>query len=218
MNLLEIREQFIKLSGRFDLVVDTSDYEDNGANFYINGGQQLIDQLIEPKAEKIEIPILLNASIVDLGRSTRVITTVYTVTAAGVVTKLLPRNFTTLQDYFGEDFSMVESGTPTYWCETVETLHSVVRKINIMPPTSEALTVRVIGHFITAPLSLDSASSFWSTHYPQLLLNAAMWRLETSYRNSEGARDWMNAVQAEIVLIDMDMVANEVANITQMEG
>ena len=33
MNLLQLRTQFINDSGRFDLVVDTTDYVDNGANY-----------------------------------------------------------------------------------------------------------------------------------------------------------------------------------------
>ena len=36
--LLEIRTEFINRSGRFDLVIDTDDYLDDGADFFINAG------------------------------------------------------------------------------------------------------------------------------------------------------------------------------------
>jgi len=46
MNLLDIRKQFVKISGRYDLVVDTEDYEDNGADFYITEGQKSLERRI----------------------------------------------------------------------------------------------------------------------------------------------------------------------------
>jgi hypothetical protein len=52
MNLLELRTQFVKISGRYDLVVDTTDWVDNGADFYINAGQNFLDRLRDtPKAQ-----------------------------------------------------------------------------------------------------------------------------------------------------------------------
>ncbi len=51
MNLLEIRTNLVNKSGRFDLVVDTTDYVDNGANFYINEGQKYLDRKASVKGE-----------------------------------------------------------------------------------------------------------------------------------------------------------------------
>jgi hypothetical protein len=45
MNLLQIRTWFVKESGRYDLVVDTTGYLDNGANNYINAGQRMLDRM-----------------------------------------------------------------------------------------------------------------------------------------------------------------------------
>jgi len=44
MSLLEVRTQLIKITGRYDLVVDAVDYADNGADFYINAGQLWLDR------------------------------------------------------------------------------------------------------------------------------------------------------------------------------
>lgn len=51
MSLLEIRKEFIRVSGRYDLVVNAyaDNWTDNGANFYINAGQMYLDQRIEVK-------------------------------------------------------------------------------------------------------------------------------------------------------------------------
>lgn len=43
MNLLEIRTQFVKISGRYDLV-DPSDFADAGADFYIQQGQRSLER------------------------------------------------------------------------------------------------------------------------------------------------------------------------------
>lgn len=54
MTLLEIRTQFVDLSGRYDLVVNTSTYADNGANFFIKAGQRYLDCILpNPNSEKV---------------------------------------------------------------------------------------------------------------------------------------------------------------------
>lgn len=44
MTLLDIRKQFVRISGRYDLVVDAADFEDNGANLYITEGQKSLER------------------------------------------------------------------------------------------------------------------------------------------------------------------------------
>lgn len=51
MNLLQIRTQLVKQSGRFDLVVDTVNYADNGANHFITSGQRLLDRMYSGKPQ-----------------------------------------------------------------------------------------------------------------------------------------------------------------------
>jgi len=46
MNLLDIRKQFVKISGRYDLVSNTTTFADNGANFYITEGQKSLERRI----------------------------------------------------------------------------------------------------------------------------------------------------------------------------
>ena len=47
MSLLDVRKQFIATSGRLNLVVDTVDYIDDGANYYIQNGQKWLERQIE---------------------------------------------------------------------------------------------------------------------------------------------------------------------------
>jgi hypothetical protein len=66
MSLLDIRKEFVKVSGRYDLVVDAfnDDWTDNGANFYINAGQLYLDQRIEVKQSEAVFYKKLQADIV----------------------------------------------------------------------------------------------------------------------------------------------------------
>ena len=43
MNLLEVRTKFIQLSGHYELASTDGLYTDNGADFYINAGQDFLD-------------------------------------------------------------------------------------------------------------------------------------------------------------------------------
>jgi hypothetical protein len=49
MTLLEVRKKLVELSGKYDLVIDTVDWVDNGANFYINAGQRWLDRKLDDK-------------------------------------------------------------------------------------------------------------------------------------------------------------------------
>jgi len=55
MNLLEIRQKLINNSGRFDLVIDTTDYKDAGADFHINAGQKYLDKKAEFKKQTARV-------------------------------------------------------------------------------------------------------------------------------------------------------------------
>ena len=44
MNYSDIRKKFVELSGRYDLV--DSVWNDNGADFFLNAGQMLLDDMI----------------------------------------------------------------------------------------------------------------------------------------------------------------------------
>jgi hypothetical protein len=58
----------------------------------------------------------------------------------------------------------------------------------------------------------------WMGSYPELLLKAALWQLEISYRNTEGAKDWMQGIMQELTGIDMTTIRRTEGHINQMRG
>jgi hypothetical protein len=61
--------------------------------------------------------------------------------------------------------------------------------------------------------------SWWTRVEPFALVYATNWFIETSYRNTEGAKDWMNSLGELLKGIDLDMAMSEGGSqINQMRG
>lgn len=63
----------------------------------------------------------------------------------------------------------------------------------------------------------DSDECYWSAEHPDLLIFAALQRLEVSYRNTAGANDWLEAVRSDLINLDMELVEEDVADLDVME-
>jgi hypothetical protein len=103
--------------------------------------------------------------------------------------------------------------------------HYTYDGIIIMPPPDETFYVSIYGLFYSPTLSatLSGATwtqtkSFWTEVHPQILLKAALKQLEMFYRNTEGVKDWDNALKEDTSGMDMDAAEEEAAGISQMGG
>lgn len=240
MNLLEIRTQFVKMSGRNDLV---SGSNDNGANFYINSGQKFLDRRYRfPKDVGIYPATIEIGGWYALITYSRQIKEVWVADSAGrrQLTKL------SIQDFFTK-FSnpLLDNvpGTTLYYTPsilrqvpesdsvTVDNWNAVLgymptlvgshyeyNGIIIGPRTDTKLHLEIWGLFYTPELSDNDDQSFWSVVHPEVLLYAALYELEISYRNTQGANDWLNAISIHGNDIDMDSVGEDSSDIDQMEG
>jgi hypothetical protein len=112
MNLAQIRTKFIQENGRYDLVVDTTNYADNGADFFIQSGQRLLDSILPNRKTlgNYVKNIVLNQSSLVIKR-VRFIDTVY-YAGAGVDRNYLTRkSYSWLVEEYGEDFGEKAKGT-----------------------------------------------------------------------------------------------------------
>lgn len=125
MNLLEIRQKLITLSGRYDLVADahSGDYTDGGANFFIQQGQRYLDRRAGIDKESARVFKQVEAGkFAVLFQSCRVIEEVW-VADASSRTQLRRVNYDKLRgtDYpsgenaYVEAFSAMTQGTPLYY-------------------------------------------------------------------------------------------------------
>ena len=97
--------------------------------------------------------------------------------------------------------------------------------IIIMPPPDQAYTLSIWGLFYSPTLSATLSSgtwtqtkSFWSEAFPEILLKAALYELEAFYRNTEGMKDWDNALSVDMKGLDHDYVEEDLNGNLQMEG
>ncbi len=96
--------------------------------------------------------------------------------------------------------------------------HYVYKTLVIVPPTETAKTLDLHGYFDSPLLSNDWDKSWWTERHPEVLLHASCYQLETFYRNTEGAKDWMVAIREGIRGIQIDYALEEVADMTELEA
>ncbi len=116
MSLLEVRTQFVKISGRYDLVVNATDYADNGADFYINAGQRWLDRLEDHKKSHSRVfETITSDDWYKLFQSARAIKEVLISNSDGEKWQLTKTDFDILRAAYAEDPANVDNGDPLYY-------------------------------------------------------------------------------------------------------
>jgi hypothetical protein len=241
MNLLQVRTKFVQLSGRYDLVVDAVAYVDNGANFYINEGQKLLDKLCKLPETKANIymPLAIGEYGIEFQHSCRAIKKVF-VNTTEARTELTKVTLNELKNYYSGTVASIDNGAPTvYAIANLRALETTdrdslgvflnlthaeddtkydYRGIIVAPPVDEAYVVEISGLFNQFKLTDDTDENYWSLEDPALLLKAAMYHLESLSRGTENAKNWISAIRAEAKEHDMDSVEELISDIDAMEG
>lgn len=250
MPLSDVREQFVKVSGRYDLV--NTDDSDNGANWYINRGQRWLD------LHKLS-PVVSHRFMQNLEADTFYIVVpdcrfIEEVWVNDDETKVLLEQKTLkwIKEEYGDVTSSIDSGAPAYWAhakprtraatgftytlpiifeDSITDYSSLgtfldlifdegdnVTKggIIIAPPPSEEVSIDIVGAFFSLPLNEDADESWWSENYPDILVMAALRKLEGFYRNTAGVNDWNALITEELSQLDFAEVDKETINIKEL--
>lgn len=242
MSLVEVREQFAKISGRYDLVVDTTDWADNGADFYINAGQLYLDRIETIKKSYSRVfEEVTSGDWYVLFQLCRAIKEVWISNSDGEKWKLEKKDFDVLRAAYAEDPADLDSGDPLYYApifirSTPETSNEVTidyfgateytesndhyeyNGLVFLPPTDGTMTIEVHGLFYHPKLTSDSDTNYWTEVHPAELVMAACRTLEVMNRNTEGVKDWTAAIKAELFGLGLDLIEEESAEADEMEG
>ena len=247
MNLLEFRQFFRTTSGRYDLVnSDGSDnglntivnsaqgYLDRLADIPAGEGRlfkeiEAGDYLVKFTRSRSVKEVWIVGEDSD-GEISRLPLTKYTAKELRGVDTL------TLESAYVKAPSAITQGRPLYYCPlTVRMMkessggvgsmmdvlpvgNDEYSGIYLMPPSDADYAVELVGNFYSESLSSDDDETFWTSLHPLTLYAAVMRQLEIIHRNSEGVRDWDSAIAGDVVGIDMDGVAQDISDITKMEG
>ena len=244
MNLLQIRTQFVDLSGRFDLVVDApgGDYTDNGANFFINEGRKFLDRLDETQKSWASC-----FRFVEIGffaatfPQCRAIKEVWAMSSSArwQLEKVDLQDL--IQGYLTGLPSSRDVGEPLYYSPgitryiprdaTADTFESFIGWVDVPSgtadeynsiilnvPTEEKIALDIRGLFYSHELSDDEDENYWSIMHPMLLVMSTMRYMEIVNRNTQGVKDWENSIAVDMKQIGMDLVEELIAEVNQMEG
>jgi hypothetical protein len=241
-NYKEIREQFIKLSGRYDLVTETTNWTDNGANWYIKAGLRMLDQMVPdyPKQIGRYFETVAAGTYYITFEGCRQIKEVWAALASDKRWLVLPMDPLEFYGTYDEPFGDATQGEPSYYTRAhlrgipdfstidnisgyaeeiaEDTSQMVTNGIVFMPPADQEMQIEVWGVFDTYELSAETDANWWTTKHEDLVVMAALYKLEVSNRNREGSADWMAEIHRMIVEIDMDEVAEDANNAEEMSG
>lgn len=240
MNLLELRTKFISLSGRNDLANGDAD---NGADYYLNSGQRFLDRRYRfPKDTGIYPAVIPAGGWYVTVPYCRAIKEVWVADRESrrQLEKKEVKEYLTI---FNAPFESLTRGATLYYAPavlrsipeadraTAATTNAVLgymptlvgrhyeyNGVLLGPPTDIQLHVEIWGLFYSPSLVNNIDESYWSVVHPEVLIRAALYQLEIDYRNTQGANDWLNALELHTAGIDMDTVEEEIAGSDQMEG
>jgi len=237
MNLLKLRTQFVKISGRYDLVVDQTDWADNGADFYIQAGQNFLDRLRDtPKSYNSIFTKLESGEWYVAFSKCRSIREVWINNTAGR-SELEKKPMNWLYGEYSSTVADTDRGTPLYYCPAklrsidnvdqddlgvffnyTEDGSNEFRGILIFGAPDEDVVVELQGLFYSDALNQDSSTSYWTDNWPETLVKATMHQLATFQRDHTDATNWLRAIHGDLEGIDKDGVDEMISDITQIKG
>jgi len=235
MTLYEIRQQFVKATGRYDLI--NTDGSDNGADFFIKQANRLLYQKLDflrvrldwnieiPTGVKaVRLPELVKIDSLYLSNSSSYrklfylnkhqFFTNYQKTATVLY-------YDGLQSFTPDNFE--DNGVPLYYTiistnEVGSTSKDYEQSLALYfnCPVDNSYMLRVHGVFVE-PLVEENDTNFLTSVEPMLLVFKAAWFMEIFFRNTEGARDWNNAVREILSTYEDTSIGLEIKDITQMQ-
>ena len=154
MTLVDVRRIFIRdFTGRYDLIVEGSDFANNGADFYINAGQRWLDRKVSHKKSPASI-----YTDVDIGGFYVIFTEARAVQEVwisnsigdGARRELTRKTSQELRELFPLDYSGIGNSTPYYYTPV---------NVRSLPENSLEFTIDQIGDIVYSS-SLGSDASF----------------------------------------------------------
>ena len=240
MNLREVRKLFIEQSGRYDLW--NEDGSDNGADRFIQAGQKHLETLVHwDKMDAVKNLFLNGASNFMLER-VRVIKHVYArLTHFDRFVELIRVDLAQARNYalMNNENAFPLFYTPIRMRGQIDNIETENFFLNLEGYTdvldsqnfssvgilltpfiskTQRVQIEVHGLFRSDILTVDTDTNYWTSEWPNVLLQAAMRELEISNRNTQGVRDWDAAITSALIQQDMDSVMDESYDVTCMLG
>lgn len=216
MDLLTFRKFFRQNSGRFDLI--TSDGKDTGADVFINQAVKYLDRRVDVQQALGEQEIVLQTGQVSVDIEVSSVHKVWVKnTSDDARTELQRLDINEARRFYKSDatFEGVDNGAPLYYVvgiprtPALSPVRETQRRLLILPPTDESITLIVSGGLIHRKLVEDGDSNFWTLEEPLLLAMTTAMLLEMPWRNTAGLSDLKNSVDMLIQNLEFETVEQE---------
>ena len=238
MPLSSIRNMLVEATGRQDLLDAGMAV---GADTLINEGQKLLDRKLDGSKSGARYPIDISAGDLLIPVPyCRAIKKVF-VHSSTERAELVKQDVHVLREEYSSATSLITRGQPLYYSpinirpfpELIDTSlfnqpwlfndlmtsgHYYFNGLLLMPPADANYTLDIWGLFYSDVLVNDADESYWTEVHPLLLVNAAMYRLECIYRNTEGQRDLMASIELDLMDITKDVIEEDAEGRSVMEG
>lgn len=239
MNLKEIRKWFVEESGRYDLVVDQTDWADSGADKYINAAQRWLDRKSAHQREVSRaFSIIESEDYFTFCQDVRVIQEVWAGNTIDGMRELVKKSYKELRELYGEPMHRIDRGAPVYYAPAyirpanedattfdgrvelmdITTDWKMYNGIFIMPPADKEYQIEIWGKFFSRALQKDEDTSLWTILDPGILIKACLRELEIFYRNTTGVNDWTRAIEHDLIGVEFDFIDDDSQGVTQLGG
>lgn len=221
MNLKAFRKLFVEVTGRYDLVKDPESGEDDGADFYIKAAHRFLDKRFKTSTSQ-------NRSYIQLkkGKDVYSIPDCLSIINVNVATPDAGKVNLGLISEEEMDELTIEGGvgSPKFYAVTNPNIAPIDQRstqrlgqiaLRVFPSPDSDMVCQVKGRFSTVPQK-DSSTSFWMSNYPETLIRACQYQIETFHRNTQGANDHLNALMMDLRELNNDLIESEVGDQSQM--
>lgn len=240
MPLIDVRKQFIEFTRRYDLILDSQSWNNNGADIFITAGQRWLDRTYEVLGSVGRADQLLDiGNWFALVPDARVLESVWVSQLTG---ERYPLEYLSFMDYrrsFSKDLSTMTVGRVTYYTpvffqkipqsgdalidvigdiEYIESLASGFNGLLFTPPNDVQVNLELHGKFYQPKLVNDNDTNLWSEAYSSALVLAACRQVEISYRNQQGVKDYEAGIEGELRGAEYDLVDSESNKSPNLKG
>jgi len=226
MNLGEIRTQFARESGRFDLVDQSSTpFGDEGADYYIRAGQRTLDNKLPTPKSLAEEEFSISAGDYSVESSMiQAVKGVWIREGSNEPEELSKLDLRRFYEEHGDDgyLKQAERAKPESYSIGVirdgsaDPAKQENKAILLGPPADGDYTLIVVSTYFSTDLKKDDDESYWSIKYPHLLVIAARYMMEVSHRNTSGQQDFLRYIEREVSQIDDNVVEEMISNRDQL--
>lgn len=231
MNLLELRQQFVKLSGRYDLASTsvTAFDVDAGADFYINAGMNFIDRrfITAKTASSIFTELTINSWYTVFQNCASIQEVWCNDTESRWKLRKYP--YRTIKENYSGLVSASDGGAPLYYSpiwlrsngvtdfQSLGSFFNYVKSddngtyngLLFTPKTDKAYNIEIIGSFYHERMTDNTDENYWTIMAPSLLLKASLYQLDLFSRLTKSAERWIKVIDIEGIELEKALINEE---------